>query len=59
MDYTFETFADKAVWDFLLQFFILMGVILLANTIRRKISFIRKSLVPTALAMSVSALSTE
>ena len=49
MDYTFETFADKAVWDFLLQFFILMSVILLANTIRRKIAFVRKSLVPTAL----------
>ena len=56
MDYTFETFADKAVWDFLLQFFILMGVILLANTIRRKISFIRKSLVPTALIGGVILL---
>ncbi len=49
MDFTFETFADRAVWDFLLQFFLLMGALLAANTVRQKISLVRKSLVPTAL----------
>ena len=56
MDFTFETFSDRAVWDFLVQFFILMGALLLANTIRRKISIIRKSLVPTALIGGVILL---
>ena len=49
MDFAFESFSDPAAWGFLLQFFILMGALLLANTIRRKISLVQKSLVPTAL----------
>lgn len=56
MDFTFETFADQAVWSFLTQFFILIGALLLANTIRRKVAIVRKSLVPTALLGGVILL---
>ena len=45
----FESFADSIVWQTLFQIFILAIAILLGNTVRRKVKFIRRSLIPTAL----------
>ena len=56
MDYSFDTFADSVVWGFLGQFFILVAALLVANTIRRKIAIVRKSLIPTALLGGVILL---
>lgn len=47
--YTVESFADISVWNLLIQLFILLSAMLLGNIIRRKIGFVRKSLIPTAL----------
>lgn len=47
--YTVNSFADDAVWSLLIQIFLLLSAMLLGNIIRRKIPFIRKSLIPTAL----------
>ena len=43
------SFGDESVWSFLIQIFILIAALLLGNIVRRKIFFIRKSLIPTSL----------
>ena len=45
----FESFADNIVWKTLIQIFILAGAMLLGNTLRRKVGFIKRSLIPTSL----------
>lgn len=42
-------FSDYSSWSFIVQIGIVMAVILIANVLRRKIPFIRKSLVPTSV----------
>ena len=44
-----ESFGDESVWSFLIQIFILILALLVGNILRRKIPFIRKSLIPTSL----------
>lgn len=44
-----ESFGDESVWSFLVQIFILIAALLLGNILRRKIPFIRRSLIPTSL----------
>ena len=46
MDYSA---ANHALWNILIQFGILASAILIANILRRKIPFFRKSLMPTAV----------
>ena len=46
---SYESFADSVVWEYLIQIFILVVALLLGNTIRRKVPFIRRSLMPTSL----------
>lgn len=41
--------ANTSLWNGVLQFGIIAGVILLANVLRRKIPFLKKSLAPTAV----------
>jgi ESS family glutamate:Na+ symporter len=41
--------ANTQLWSFLLQFGIIAGILLLANVLRRKIPFIKKTLMPTAV----------
>ena len=41
--------ANTALWNAMIQIGIIAGVILLSNVLRRKILFIRKSLMPTAV----------
>ena len=41
--------ANTELWDAMLQFGILSSVLLIANLLRRKVPFIRKSLMPTAV----------
>ncbi|MBE5785351.1 MAG: sodium:glutamate symporter [Clostridiales bacterium] len=41
--------ANTALWNPIIQIGIIAGLILFANVLRRKISFIRKSLMPTAV----------
>ena len=41
--------ANVALWNPIVQLGIIAGLILLANVLRRKISFIRNSLIPTAV----------
>ena len=43
------SFGDDGVWSFLIQIFILILALLVGNVPRRKIPFIRKSLIPTSL----------
>ena len=43
------SFGDEIVWSFLVQIFILIAALLVGNILRRKIPFIRKSLIPTSL----------
>ena len=43
------SFGDESVWSFLIQIFILIAALLVGNILRRKIPFIRKSLIPTSL----------
>ena len=45
----YESFADSVVWEYLIQIFILVIALLVGNTVRRKVPFIRKSLMPTSL----------
>lgn len=45
----YESFADSIVWEYLIQIFILVLALLVGNTVRRKVKFIRRSLIPTAL----------
>ena len=42
-------FWDDTVWSFLIQLSIIAGMIIIANILRRKIKFIRNSLLPTAV----------
>ena len=44
-----ESFGDEGVWSFLIQIFILILALLVGNILRRKIPFIRRSLIPTSL----------
>ena len=44
-----SSFGDESVWSFLVQIFILIAALLVGNILRRKIPFIRKSLIPTSL----------
>ena len=46
MDYSA---ANSALWNILIQFGILAAAIIVANILRRKITFFRKSLMPTAV----------
>ena len=46
---SFESFADDIVWKTLIQIFILAVAMLLGNTLRRKVGFIKRSLIPTSL----------
>ena len=46
---TVSSFADSSVWTWLVQIFILIGALLVGNTLRRAIPFMRKSLIPSAL----------
>ncbi|MCH5152559.1 MAG: hypothetical protein J1F68_01170 [Clostridiales bacterium] len=46
---TVSSFADSSVWTGLVQIFILIGALLVGNTLRRAIPFMRKSLIPSAL----------
>lgn len=41
--------ANTGLWDVMIQFGIMAGIILLANLLRRKIPFVKKSLMPTAV----------
>ena len=41
--------ANSALWNPIIQMGVLAGLILLANTLRRKIKLIRNSLMPTAV----------
>lgn len=45
----YNSFADSIVWSYMIQVFILVGALLIGNVIRRKIPFIRRSLMPTSL----------
>jgi len=42
-------FSDYSVWFIIVQFGLLMGIVLFSNTIRRKVGFVRKSLIPTSV----------
>ena len=44
-----SSFGDESVWSFLVQIFILIAALLLGNILRRKVPFIRRSLIPTSL----------
>lgn len=46
---TVSSFGDPSVWSGLIQIFILIAALLLGNLLRRKIPFMRKSLIPSAL----------
>ncbi len=48
--------ANTSLWNFIVQMGILAGIMLLANVLRRKISFFRKSMVPTAVLGGFVAL---
>ncbi|MDR0487342.1 MAG: hypothetical protein LBG91_03755 [Treponema sp.] len=41
--------ANIQLWSFLLQFGALAGILLLANFLRRKLPFVKKTLIPTAV----------
>lgn len=41
--------SNHTLWNFILQFGILAGILLLANILRRKVPIFRKSLIPTAV----------
>ena len=44
-----ENFWDSNVWGWILLFGVLFGALLLGNIIRRKISFLKESLIPTSV----------
>ena len=46
---TVESFGADVVWTGLVQVFVLVTALLLGNVIRRKVPFMRKSLIPSAL----------
>ena len=41
--------ANTELWSPIIQFGIIAGLLLIANVLRRKIPFIRRSLIPTSL----------
>ena len=41
--------ANTSLWDPIIQIGVIAGLILLANVLRRKLAFVRKSLIPTAV----------
>ena len=47
--WTFDLTAIDSVWSFILQIVILLAALLLANTLRRTIPFLRKAFIPSAL----------
>ena len=47
--WTFDLTAFDSVWTFILQVAILLVALLIANTLRRKIPFLRKAFIPSAL----------
>lgn len=47
---------DFSIWNFLVQMGILMTILLLSNTLRRKVPFIRKSLLPTSVIAGILIL---
>lgn len=46
---TVSSFATPEVWHLLLQFFLITTAVLIGNVVRRKIGFMRRSLIPSAL----------
>ena len=56
MTLAFNSFGDEAVWGFLVQIFILSAALIAGNVIRRKVSFVRKGLMPSALLGGVVIL---
>lgn len=56
MTLAFNSFGDDVVWSFLVQIFILSAALIVGNMIRRKVSFVRKGLVPSALLGGVVIL---
>jgi len=53
MDFTMN---NMSLWNFILQLGILASILILANVLRRKIPFIRKALMPTAVIAGFLAL---
>ena len=45
----YNSFKDAVVWDYMIQIFILVVALLVGNVVRRKIPFIKRSLMPTSL----------
>ena len=45
----YNSFKDAVVWDYMIQIFILVIALLVGNVVRRKIPFIKRSLMPTSL----------
>lgn len=56
MALAFNSFGDEAVWGFLVQIFILSAALIAGNVIRRKVRFVRKGLMPSALLGGVVIL---
>ena len=56
MTLAFNSFGDEAVWGFLVQIFILSAALIAGNVIRRKVGFVRKGLMPSALLGGVVIL---
>lgn len=50
------SFWDEKVWNFMIQFGIIAVALLVGNTLRRKIKFIRNSLIPTTVIGGVLLL---
>lgn len=50
------TSANTSLWEFIIQMGILAGLMLLANVLRRKLEFVRKSMIPTAVLGGFIAL---
>lgn len=48
--------TNSALWDIIIQLGMLAGIMLLANVLRRKIVFIRKAMIPTAVLAGFIAL---
>lgn len=44
-----KSFAAPEVWSTLIQVFVVLLAVLAGNTLRRKVRFLRRSLIPTAL----------
>ena len=51
-----SSFADYAIWEFLIQIGFLFVVLILANIMRRKIKFLRNSLLPSSVIGGLIAL---